>query len=49
MARLQLLDINLAEAMAAADVIVRCTPTGMHTKEGVSLVPAHLFCLDRAL
>jgi shikimate dehydrogenase len=36
-------DDNLAAAMAAADVIVHCTPVGMHPKEGVSLVPAHLF------
>ena len=36
-------DDNLAAAMAAADVIVHCTPVGMHPREGVSLVPAHLF------
>jgi len=36
-------DDNLADAMTEADVIVHCTPVGMHPKEGVSLVPAHLF------
>ena len=36
-------DDTLAAAMATADVIVHCTPIGMHPKEGVSLVPAHLF------
>jgi len=36
-------DDNLTAAMATADVIVHCTPVGMHPKEGVSLVPAHLF------
>jgi shikimate dehydrogenase len=36
-------DDNLASAMATAEVIIHCTPIGMHPKEGVSLVPAHLF------
>jgi shikimate dehydrogenase len=36
-------DDNLAEAMASADLIIHCTPVGMHPKEGVSLVPDRLF------
>ena len=38
-----LTDRSLAEAMTQADVIIHCTPLGMHPKEGVSLVPAALF------
>ncbi len=34
---------TLAGAMEQADVIINCTPIGMHPKEGVSLVPAKLF------
>ena len=30
-------------AMAHADVIINCTPIGMHPREGVSLVPVELF------
>ncbi len=33
----------LASAMADADVVINCTPIGMHPKEDVSLVPAGLF------
>ncbi len=33
----------LAGAMADADVVINCTPIGMHPKEDVSLVPAGLF------
>ena len=33
----------LAEAMERADLIIHCTPVGMHPKEEVSLVPARLF------
>ena len=36
-------DRSLAEAMARADIIVHCTPVGMHPKENASLVPAELF------
>ncbi|MEJ2155027.1 MAG: shikimate dehydrogenase [Desulfobacteraceae bacterium] len=36
-------DAVLAAAMAEADVIIHCTPIGMHPKEGVSLVPPSLF------
>ena len=34
---------SLARAMAQADVIINCTPIGMHPKEDASLVPAGLF------
>ncbi|RII31040.1 MAG: shikimate dehydrogenase [Geobacter sp.] len=34
---------SLAKAMAEADVIINCTPIGMHPKEDVSLVPVELF------
>lgn len=33
----------LADAMAAADVIIHCTPIGMHPREDASLVPPALF------
>lgn len=36
-------DQVLATAMGAADVIIHCTPIGMHPKEGASLVPPSLF------
>lgn len=36
-------DGTLAKAMAEADVIINCTPIGMHPKEDASLVPAELF------
>jgi len=36
-------DATLAAAMAKADVIIHCTPVGMHPKEDASLVPADLF------
>jgi len=38
-----LTDGSLAQAMAHADVIINCTPIGMHPREGVSLVPVELF------
>ncbi|MBN1515169.1 shikimate dehydrogenase [Candidatus Sumerlaeota bacterium] len=34
---------SLAAAMEKADVIIHCTPVGMHPKEGASLIPAELF------
>jgi shikimate dehydrogenase len=34
---------TLAQVMGYADVIINCTPIGMHPKEDVSLVPAGLF------
>jgi len=36
-------DDSLAHAMKHADLIINCTPIGMHPKEGASLVPAGLF------
>ena len=36
-------DGSLAKAMAHADIIINCTPIGMHPREGVSLVPIELF------
>jgi len=38
-----LIDSTLAKAMEQADVIINCTPIGMHPKEGVSLVPVEYF------
>lgn len=38
-----LTDESLAEAMAAADIIIHCTSVGMHPNEDVSLVPPELF------
>lgn len=34
---------TLAAAMATADIIIHCTPIGMHPKTDASLVPAELF------
>jgi shikimate dehydrogenase len=34
---------SLAAAMEKADLLIHCTPIGMHPREGVSLVPAGLF------
>jgi len=40
----ELLDDNsLASAMEVADIIIHCTPVGMHPKEDASLIPAELF------
>lgn len=36
-------DQTLAAAMETADVIIHCTPIGMHPKEDASLVPPELF------
>ena len=36
-------ETSIADAMAKADVIVHCTPIGMHPKEDATLVPAELF------
>ncbi len=38
-----LTDHALAAAMQKADIIVHCTPIGMHPREDASLVPAELF------
>ncbi len=34
---------TLAQAMGEADIIINCTPIGMHPKEDATLVPAELF------
>ena len=34
---------SLASAMEIADLIIHCTPVGMHPKENASLIPAELF------
>ena len=39
----------LAEGMEQADLIINCTPMGMHPKVGVSLVPAELFRAGQAV
>ena len=36
-------DVSLAAAMGEADIIIHCTPVGMHPREDASLVPAGLF------
>ena len=36
-------DASLATAMGRADVVIHCTPIGMHPREDASLVPAELF------
>jgi shikimate dehydrogenase len=38
-----LTDRSLAGAMEKADIIIHCTPVGMHPKENASLVPPSLF------
>ena len=42
-------DASLTEAMGRADVIIHCTPIGMHPKEDASLVPAELFRSGQAV
>jgi shikimate dehydrogenase len=42
-------DETLAAAMAEADVIVHCTPIGMHPKADASLVPQDLFRKDQVV
>ncbi len=34
---------SLAKAMSRADIIIHCTPIGMHPKEDASIVPVELF------
>lgn len=38
-----LTDMTLSDAMETADIIIHCTPIGMHPKEGASLVAKELF------
>ena len=42
-------DAVLTHAMAAADIVIHCTPVGMHPKEGVSIVPRQLFRPDQVV
>ena len=42
-------DTALASAMASADLIIHCTPIGMHPKTDVSLVPPDLFRQGQAV
>ncbi len=42
-------DDSLAAAMERADLILHCTPIGMHPKEDASLVPARLFRPDQVV
>lgn len=44
-----LTDDSLAAAMAHADVIINCTPIGMHPKENASVIPAGLFRQGQAV
>ncbi len=39
----RLAEKTLGEAMARSDLLIHCTPIGMHPREGVSLVPPELF------
>jgi shikimate dehydrogenase len=39
----KLSDSSLAKALEQTDIIINCTPIGMHPKEGVSLVPVEYF------
>lgn len=39
----------LAAAMIKSDIIIHCTPIGMHPKEDVSLIPAELFRSGQAV
>lgn len=46
----ELLNENtLASAMEIADLIIHCTPVGMHPKENASLIPAELFRAEQVV
>ena len=45
----QLTEISLAAAMATADVIIHCTPVGMHPNVDASLIPPDLFRPDQVV
>lgn len=36
-------DVSIAARVPAADIVINCTPVGMHPKEDATLVPAGLF------
>jgi shikimate dehydrogenase len=40
---------SLASAMEIADIIIHCTPVGMHPKENASLIPAELFRAEQVV
>ncbi len=40
---------NLAEAMKTADIIIHCTPVGMHPDRNASLIPPDLFRPDQVV
>jgi shikimate dehydrogenase len=44
-----LTDGSISRAMADAELIINCTPIGMHPKEGVSLVPIDFFSPGQAV
>ncbi|WP_298039548.1 shikimate dehydrogenase [uncultured Desulfuromonas sp.] len=44
-----LTEASLAAAMERADVVIHCTPIGMHPHEDASLVPAELFRPEQVL
>lgn len=44
-----LTDSSLERIVPHADIIINCTPIGMHPREGVSLVPAKLFRTGQAV
>lgn len=39
----EMTESTLAQQMANADILLHCSPIGMHPKDDVSLVPTHLF------
>nr|MBC8363033.1 shikimate dehydrogenase [Candidatus Desulfatibia profunda] len=44
-----LTDSSLAAAMEKADVIIHCTPVGMHPNQDASLIPVELFRPEQAV
>ncbi|MBL7180806.1 MAG: shikimate dehydrogenase [Pseudomonadota bacterium] len=44
-----LTDSSLAAAMEKADVIIHCTPVGMHPNQDASLIPVELFRSEQAV
>ena len=40
---------SLASAMEIADIIIHCTPVGMHPEENASLIPAELFRTEQVV
>jgi len=44
-----LTDTSLAQNMQEADLVIHCTPIGMHPNEDASLVPAELFRSEQVI